>query len=518
MYTNVYVLIRPNVGHDFQGWNEAMFLPTSVLSEKIIKDSTGYGPHLYTQYDKFIFGNATVSGPYLPSYVTENWVNCFTSRLSEKIKLVGLSCNYITAYKIDPGYIDLIRRTYGINVTNSSHIQSMIFATDSVGLNVLIRKGLFGLGKQFPRDRNILVFTCEVSMTTLIFDAGYDIFSFIKAPGQGVVTNKLANETVATKWKNVEYDDPWLVGRSKTTLCESMFVKINRGITFPERTRYDSFAELTYIPPTPPAPPTPPVQVTQLKPTFDVIAERPDWASAPEYGFIILRHVVDENTDRFWKKAYEKIRQFHTEPILIIDDNSDPNFVTHMDTVNCQVIDGGYPGRGEILPYFHFHRLRLWKKAIFIHDSVFLNTRVNADTVADVKFIWDFSNDIARPEQIPELLKKLKHADELISVYTSPDEKWVGCFGGMSIIDWQFLNKIVQTYDIFALMDSIKTRGERMCWERIFGLICCQAKPDLYLKPSRFGFYGILISLDNTYEGYLTDSRDLQIYKIFTGR
>lgn len=488
-FSNVRVLIRPNVGHDFQGWNEALFFAD------------------YTQFDRFIFVNATVSGPYLPSYVKENWVNCFTSNLTDTVKLVGLSVNHVTTYLIQPGYLDLIRKTYGINVTNSSHVQSMIFATDIIGLNVLMRKCLFKRDKTFPADKVELIILHEIAMSTILFDAGYSVFGLIKAPGQGVVTPQYAEEIFRTKSKDVAYDDPWLIDRFQSTLCECMFIKICRGIVFPERSRYDNWAESTYVAPVP-------------RMVADVVVEKPDWVSAPDFGFIILRHVKDANTNRYWQRAYMQIRQFHSEPILIIDDNSDPAYLTPLTMTNCQVITGGWPGRGEILPYYHFHRLRLWKKAVFIHDSVFINTRINAMAVDDVKFLWYFPNHLARLEQTPQFLRQLQRGDELVAKYASGTLDWVGCFGGMSVIDWQFLDKLVQKYNIFTLLSTITTREHRMNWERVFGLVCCQTKLDLATNPSMFGYFGTLLSGtgDDSYENYLRRGSAVAVSKVFTGR
>jgi hypothetical protein len=39
-------------------------------------------------------------------------------------------------------------------------------------------------------------------------------------------------------------------------------------------------------------------------------------------GFIILRHVNSEESDHYWKSAYESIRKYYSNPIVIIDDNS----------------------------------------------------------------------------------------------------------------------------------------------------------------------------------------------------
>ena len=46
-------------------------------------------------------------------------------------------------------------------------------------------------------------------------------------------------------------------------------------------------------------------------------------------GFIILRHVNNEITNKYWITCIESIRQFYPDnDILIIDDNSDYNFIT----------------------------------------------------------------------------------------------------------------------------------------------------------------------------------------------
>lgn len=505
-YTNVHVLIRPNVGCDFQGWNEALFLSVESLQKRIITAGTVGAPPVYTQYDRFIFANATVSGPYLPSYIKDTWVDCFAAPLSETVKLVGLSVNHITTYKILPGYIKMIEQNYDIEVTNTSHIQSMIFATDMTGLAVLMKKGLFRPTKQFPEDKTILIILHEIALTTLIFDAGFAVFSLIKAPGQGLVTRERADEIVRTQMNNPAYDDLWLIERSNSTLCETMFVKSNRGIVYPEKSRYDSFVEENYAKP--------------VIPVCVPASSSSDWSSLPEFGFIILRHVRDANTNRYWQRAYSQIRLFHSESILIIDDNSNPACLTSLDMVNTQVIQSEFPGRGELLPYYYFHKLRPWKKAMFIHDSVFLNSRLTVEYIDDVKLLWYFPNSLARLKDTPRLLALLDQGEVLVRQYNSGSLDWVGCFGGMSVIDWQFLNKMVQRYNLFKLLDHINTRELRMSWERIFGLVCCQTKIDLATNPSIFGHYGTLLSPDgdNSYENYLATYQHKPISKVFTGR
>ena len=35
-YDNVHLFNRKNIGHDFGGWNDALFLPSTMLNKKII--------------------------------------------------------------------------------------------------------------------------------------------------------------------------------------------------------------------------------------------------------------------------------------------------------------------------------------------------------------------------------------------------------------------------------------------------------------------------------------------------
>ena len=47
-------------------------------------------------------------------------------------------------------------------------------------------------------------------------------------------------------------------------------------------------------------------------------------------GFILLRHVRNETTNRYWMLCYDCIRRYYPlHRIMIIDDNSNYDFVTN---------------------------------------------------------------------------------------------------------------------------------------------------------------------------------------------
>lgn len=70
-----------------------------------------------------------------------------------------------------------------------------------------------------------------------------------------------------------------------------------------------------------------------------------------KYGFIMLRHVNSETTDKYWKFSYDKIRQKYPEfPIVIIDDNSNQQFLTQKELYKTTIVDSEFP---EEENYFH---------------------------------------------------------------------------------------------------------------------------------------------------------------------
>ena len=95
------------------------------------------------------------------------------------------------------------------------------------------------------------------------------------------------------------------------------------------------------------------------------------------YGFIITRHVNSEKTNMYWNRCVRCIRTFYPlKKIVIIDDNSDQSFVKdEFNYRNVIHIQSEFPGRGELLPYYYFHKNKFFENAVIIHDSVFFHER-----------------------------------------------------------------------------------------------------------------------------------------------
>lgn len=205
---------------------------------------------------------------------------------------------------------------------------------------------------------------------------------------------------------------------------------------------------------------------------------------------IILRHVTNELTDTYWKKSYDSIRKIYGNgmKIVIIDDNSSYTPTKHT-LENCDIINSEYPSRGELLPYYYMYKLKLGEKCIIIHDSVFLNVRLDMST--DYVFMWQFDAtpnhliDQDDNENVNRILSQFGD-QSLIDYYNS--KEWIGCFGAMSIITMNTIEKILGRYPNFfnVLLNNIISRRDRMSFERIISIVLIMST-GILLKNSVFG-------------------------------
>lgn len=211
------------------------------------------------------------------------------------------------------------------------------------------------------------------------------------------------------------------------------------------------------------------------------------------YGFIILRHVNSFSSNCYWKESYNCIRRLYpSTQIVIIDDNSDPSHINNDDIElnNCIIINSEYPGRGELLPYYYYHKYKWFDRAIIIHDSAFLQKYIDFDKIEDkIKFLWHFvEHKYDNTEMEMKFIKKLSNNEELLDLYKDKTN-WAGCFGVMSFIDYNALEEIQEKYNFLNLLEIVKTRDDRMCVERIFAVISYKLNDTLFHnpKPSLFG-------------------------------
>lgn len=232
-------------------------------------------------------------------------------------------------------------------------------------------------------------------------------------------------------------------------------------------------------------------------------------------GFIILRHVNNELTNKYWNHCYECIRKYYPENmILIIDDNSDNKYVVENQSLYKTVlINGEYPGRGELLPYYYYLHNKLFDTAVILHDSVFINTYIDF-SVEKYKMLWDFDHLYDHQEE-KDIINIFN--DEELHNFHKDTNLWRGCFGGMTSIRHDYLKLVNESYDISKLLEKIKTRHNRCSFERI---ISCLLKSCLLQKNNYNPFFGNILGYCNwglSFEDQ-KDWKHLPVIKVWTGR
>jgi hypothetical protein len=251
------------------------------------------------------------------------------------------------------------------------------------------------------------------------------------------------------------------------------------------------------------------------------------------YGFIITRHVNTEKTNEYWNNSIQCIRKLYPfRKIVIIDDNSDYNYVkAFYDYKNVEIIQSEFVGRGELLPYYYFHKYKFFKNAVIIHDSVFLHKRINFEKFSKIDVIpfWHFDADNENYMNSLRLTSNIKNR-YLIDKHIIPDtnlmgmrfhNNWSGCFGVQCYINYNFLNYIVNKYSLFQLLNKVRNRADRCCLERIFGIIFSfESKTKI---KSLLGNIHSYQNFDYTYDKYKKDllvNKKLPkpIIKVWTGR
>ena len=230
-----------------------------------------------------------------------------------------------------------------------------------------------------------------------------------------------------------------------------------------------------------------------------------------QQGFIILRHVNSELTDKYWNHCYDCIRKYYPEhPIMIIDDNSNRNYITERRLYKTTIINSEYPGRGELLPYYYYLHNKLFDSAVIIHDSVFINAPIDM-TVNKYKLIWEFEHHW---DQIIDetTMINLFNDSQLLNFYENKG-LWKGCFGGMSIITHDYLTYINNKYDIRKLLDCVLTRYNRCSFERVIAcLLQANAKKETLLgNIHAYCRWGVTFNEKGRYS-------HLPLIKVWTGR
>ncbi len=252
-----------------------------------------------------------------------------------------------------------------------------------------------------------------------------------------------------------------------------------------------------------------------------------------DISFFMPVHVRDTEQKEMWKEALRCIRKFYKEQrIFIIIDNCEFSKLGLDDndypTENLIFIKSEFNGAGEFLPFYYYHKLKPTKKAIFIHDTIFIKQKFNENeinNVANFKFLWHFARDKNHHEDIQlKLIKNLNNNEELIN-YFNNKHLWHGCFGVAIIITHEFLDLLNNKYNLLYLINKIKNKAERCALERVIAIIAFAELKWNINESSKYSLYGTIHdsvphSFNFTFNDYKNKSNTLNanIIKCWVGR
>ena len=262
-------------------------------------------------------------------------------------------------------------------------------------------------------------------------------------------------------------------------------------------------------------------------------------------GFIITRHVTSPATNEYWQLAVQHLRRLYPEqPIVIIDDNSDPAFLSQ-ETItpieNLTIITAPPPhhGRGELLPYLYLARYRWFPKAVILHDSTFLQKYVPFDQLTvPVLPLWHYPYDLDHPSNVVRLTQALTNHERILrkvepklrstsmtmlKPQAQPQQKFALCFGGQAFITLPFLDHLHAKYTLTNLQAVVKRRPDRCALERVLGAIFYEEYPALARYRSLYGhIFQQYHAFHYTYEDYQQDEtaarQAIPCIKLWTGR
>jgi hypothetical protein len=234
------------------------------------------------------------------------------------------------------------------------------------------------------------------------------------------------------------------------------------------------------------------------------------------FGFMIIRYVIDERTDKLWQLCYDSIRKFYNNKIIIIDDHSDLKYLTKDKKLyNCEIINSEFKGRGELLPYYYYLKNPFCERLVVLHDSMIIKEKINFNNINNYKnFTRLFSFHSAAYnidiKYFKNFCDNIQNGDNIYKYHLDNKHKLIGCFGVCYIIDYDFLDMIEKKYKITNLINIIDTRDKRKTLERFFS---CLFEYEYDSTKCRDLLGSIFSTIRN-----MKNNNSVKIEKFFSGR
>ena len=239
--------------------------------------------------------------------------------------------------------------------------------------------------------------------------------------------------------------------------------------------------------------------------------------NSEDIGFIILRHVINAETNCYWQLCYNSIRKHYpNNKIVIIDDNSNKEYLkSNINLYKTKIIESEYPKRGELLPYYYYNKNKFFKIAVILHDSTIINKYINF-YVDSYAMLWDIDHDCDDVDNDTYIINHFNSPE--LSLFYHNKLHWKGCFGSMTVIKHSFLSSINDIFNFNTLLPLILTRKDRCSLERV--IACIFQYKDKYSCLISC-ITNLRMAFQLNYENYINNSNmynNMSIVKYWSGR
>lgn len=239
----VLILERENSGLDFEAWYHgvhAALAATGTAQKYPAQSVASWFPLIKKHFDSFVFINSSVRGPYLPLWFHNlgvSWTTALTGGLNERVKLVGTTmnrCGKNGGWRLLP------------LSCSAPHVQSMVFATDTVGLELLflpteaLALPIFAVRNW--RNYSDTIKELEIGMSEAFRNAGFGVRAVSMSELVVEVQSRQDGNNGLGLHGDLQFEKLYF-GHDINPL-DSLFWKTNRGYTPAYARQYDQWLDL----------------------------------------------------------------------------------------------------------------------------------------------------------------------------------------------------------------------------------------------------------------------------------
>lgn len=233
------------------------------------------------------------------------------------------------------------------------------------------------------------------------------------------------------------------------------------------------------------------------------------------FGFIIPSYCENELHLLQLNRCLSSIRKFHKdEKIIVINDYSIVNINEITDKFdNVEVVISPVKGAGDMMTYKVLRDGKYFDIACIIQDSMTIERKIDRlDTIDGISYLWYFTNHRVHWHTIMEhqdefnIKNNIKTHDDLnlffINNIDNKDgfkkyanniyhqkNKWCGCFGCLSIVEYDFINKLDEETGVINLLSKMDNNRLRRSAESIFAIACQYVLGDKVFEKAYDGLY-----------------------------